>query len=204
MEMSNAQRMQFINHVALLIFSVPLSDSVTLFNDMKNIFTGAEWSPWVIGGQIAGRTFKDSSTGLGTLRGFDISLDIGMKNPNGTVKLLNLRFLEQNPNKTNAQGNLKENAILARAGNKIMWVIQNGIQNGFLGKLQNGEWIPSRPRAYIATTGPIGIDQYGENAQLNEGDWSSVPTIPPQGIDNSITALMESESLDGECEWSGI
>ena len=204
MEMSNAQRMQFIKHVGLLIFSVPLSDPQTLAGAMKNTFTGAEWGQWVVSGWAYGRTFKDSSTGLATLRGFDISLDIGMKNPDGTIKLLNLRFIEQNPNKLDAQGNLKENAILARAGNKIMWVVQNGIENGFLGKLQNGEWVPSRPRAYVAATGPIGIDQYGENAHLNNGKWSSAPTISPQGIDNSITAIMESESLDGECEWTGI
>lgn len=196
MEMSNAQRMQFIKHVSILIFSIPVTDPETLANTIQNTLTDPEWAPWIVGNQAHGRTFKDSSTGLATLRGFDISLDLGVLNPNGTNKLLNLRFLEQNPNKVDGYGNLKENAILARAGNKIMWVIQNGVENGFLGKLQNDEWIPSRPRAYVAAN--------NQNIQPNNGEWSSVPTIPSQGIDDSVTTIMESEPLDGECEWSGI
>jgi len=201
MEMTNAQKMEFIKHVAELIFNVPLNDVASLPNLMRNTLTDIKWAPWVVGNQVSGRTFKDSSTGLATLRGFDISLDTGMLNPNGTVKLLNLRFLEQNPNKTDNNGNLKENAILARAGNKIMWVIQNGVTNKFLGKLQNGEWIPNRPQVYTAVNKPTGIDQYGQNTQLNDGNWSSVPTIPPQAIDNSVTTIMES---DEDCEWAGI
>lgn len=90
-----------------------------------------------------------------TVRGFDIDLNIGNK-------VIQLRCMEQNPNKTNSKGNFSENAILAQKGHKIMWaIIRDG---GFLGKIQDGVWHVSEQRAYgpqqpHVETGPASQDR---------------------------------------------
>lgn len=147
-KMTNQQQLDLIKHVAELIFSVPVTDPRTMYQTIRNLLTSAEWEPWVVGGKVGGRTFKNSTTGLATLRGYDISLNLDELNPNQTIKLLNLRFIEQNPDKRDGYGNLKENAILTRQGNLIMWVIKQGPDGKFLGKLQNGNWIKKEPKAY--------------------------------------------------------
>ena len=81
-----------------------------------------------------------------TIRGFDIDLNIG-------DKVIQLRCLEQNPNKTDHLGNLKQNSLLAQQGHKIMWVIlRNG---GFLGRIQDGVWHASEQRAYSPKQPPV-------------------------------------------------
>lgn len=94
-----------------------------------------------IGGEIHGTMFKDSSTGEPTIRGFDIDLQDGNK-------ILQLRFIEQNPNKRYPDGNLKPMAIAARNGSKIMWVIDRAAKtNNFLGRMQDGVWKKSNMQA---------------------------------------------------------
>lgn len=99
----------------------------------------------------------------GTLRGFDIDLNIGHK-------VLRLRFLEQNPNKRDNYGNLKTLASLAQQGHQIMWVIDRVADKGFIGRLQDGEWIPAQQYAYTNYTGQSGQvasqDRAVNNAQV--------------------------------------
>jgi hypothetical protein len=74
-------------------------------------------------GQFPGRWFSDN-----TLRGFDVSINLG-------TRVIDIRCVEQNPNKLDNRGNLKWSANLARQGHKMMWVIdRNG---GFLGRLRH-------------------------------------------------------------------
>lgn len=205
--MTSIQKINLIKHIASLIFSVPVSDPRTLLQVMKNTLTGIEWSPWIIGNRIGGRTFKNSTTGQATLRGFDISLNLGELNPNGTIKLTSLRFIEQNPDKLDNYGNFKESAMLARQGHKIVWVISQGIEGGFLGKLQDGEWIQNRPQAYTRTNTtnvPTGIDQYGRTTMLNQGEWQPIPDISGQNIEDAVTRIVIDEGTENECVWEGI
>jgi len=156
------------------------------------------------GGQIlrvAPRLFKDSSTGINDIPGFDVVLDLGELNENGTMKPKSLRFIAQNPNKRDGLGNLKENAILAQAGHKIMWVIDTAIENGFLGKVMDNQWIPSSPRAtYPARAGaPQATDATGRNYQMNKGTWvQQLPNIDPGNTINMVEEILTEEG----CEFS--
>lgn len=86
--------------------------------------------PAIVGGVKKGRWFKDSATGQLSLRGFDLDIQLS------PGKVIQLRMIEQNPNKVDSMGNLKPMAAAARAGVKVMWVIdRNG---GFLSKVQDG------------------------------------------------------------------
>jgi hypothetical protein len=80
-------------------------------------------------GTFPGRWFVSQ-----TLRGFDVDINAG-------DKIVQIRCLEQNPNKTDNNGNLKPNANLARIGHKIMWVIDR--KDSWLGRIQDGAWIPA-------------------------------------------------------------
>ncbi len=89
-------------------------------------------------------------TNCGTFKGkwFASTLygvDFDIAEPNG--KML-IRVIEQNPNKTDAAGNRKYHANLAVQGHQIAWVIDRSKkEGGFLGRIQDGEWIPSAERA---------------------------------------------------------
>lgn len=132
--MTNAEKMAFIRMVADTIFVSKAANS--------NILTIAITHPNIVGGEQTGRWFTNSETGQMTIRGFDIDINDG-------VKILKLRFMEQNPDKTDGRGQLKWTANLARKGHRMMWVIDRVKQvDGFLGRLQDGEWIPSQERAY--------------------------------------------------------
>jgi len=101
-------------------------------------------------GQFNGRWFVN-----GLLRGFDISCNLG-------DRVINLRCLEQNPNKTDNYGNLKKYANLARQGNQIMWVIDK-TSNTFLGRMQNGEWHAS----FNPATQPASYSQPAQQGAYN-------------------------------------
>lgn len=199
-KMTNRERMELIKHVADLIFCVPVTDPRTMESAINATLTDPKWAPWVIGGQVGGRTFKNSTTGLATLRGYDVSLNLGELNLDQTIRLTNLRFIEQNPDKLDGHGNLKENAILARRGNLIVWVIKQDPDGRFLGKIQNGEWIKSAPRAYDSPQNaypPL-------EAQPVKEPWESAPDISNQNVDRSVTKIVMDEGTENECVWEGI
>jgi len=173
----------------------------TLMEDLINASAAIHdrWSDCIL--RISPRLFKDSSTGIQNIPGFDVTCDFGDQNPNGTTKVRGLRFIAQNPNKKDGMGNLKENAILARTGHRIMWVIDTAIENGFLGKVMDDQWIPSAPRAiYPARSGaPQAIDVTGRTYQMNEGDWvQDLPNIHPEDTVNAIEEFLDEQEV---CEF---
>jgi len=125
--MTNEQRMSFLRFIANTIFQ-----SKAMNTDITKITLTTNTGNW------PGRMFN------GGLRGYDFSLNLG-------DRTINLRCLEQNPNKTDNFGNLKKYAILARQGHQIMWVIDNK-NNVFLGRLQNNVWHASFVPATTAAT----------------------------------------------------
>ena len=142
-------------------------------------------------GNFMGRWFSDN-----TLRGFDVSINLG-------ARIIDIRCVEQNPNKMDAKGNLKWTANLARQGHKIMWVIdRNG---GFLGRMQDGDWIPgfepaTQPAAYQQ---PIQQEAQNPAAQTESLELEELPELPnaadiPEYILNSVSE-MEEEPPD----WDG-
>lgn len=98
-------------------------------------------------GAFPGRWFVSQ-----TLRGFDVDINAG-------DKIVQIRCIEQNPNKTDNNGNLKPNANLARMGHKIMWVIDR--KDSWLGRIQDGAWVP----AFETATKPA---QYNYNTPEHE------------------------------------
>ncbi len=120
-------------------------------------------NPNLANGFAVGRWFRDSTTGEQSLRGFDFDvIDNG--------RILNLRILEQNPNKRDFAGNVKHFANLARQGHQICWVID---RNGsFLGRVHNGQWHFSQPRATMPVQQPT--NQYATAAAMTQ------PTEAPQ------------------------
>jgi hypothetical protein len=123
--MTNEQKMQLLRFIAGTIFQSKAQN--TDITQIPLITNTGRWP---------GRMFK------GDLRGFDFSLNLG-------DRIINLRCLEQNPNKTDNFGNLKKYAILARQGHKIMWVIDTK-NNTFLGRLQDNVWYAS----FVTATTP--------------------------------------------------
>ena len=85
--------------------------------------------------------------------------------------------MEQNPNKTDKAGNLKQTAIRARNGEFIMWMMDRKPNGGFLGSIQNGKWVASQMRA----TQPA---QYGAQAAGASHAGFSNDTVPdiPAGM----------------------
>lgn len=122
-------------------------------------------NPYIANTQVFGQWFKES------LRGFDVDIHTGTKE-------IQIRCVEQNPNKMDDKGNLKWTANLARQGHKIMWVIdRNG---GFLGRMQDEEWIPG----FEPATQPASYQQQN----LPQPDVPEIPGQPSYGQDlaNSI------------------
>jgi hypothetical protein len=134
--MTNEQKMQLLRFIAGTIFQSKAQN--TDITQIPLITNTGRWP---------GRMFK------GDLRGFDFSLNLG-------DRIINLRCLEQNPNKTDNFGNLKKYAILARQGHKIMWVIDTK-NNTFLGRLQDNVWYAS----FVTATTPAVPNQYDNAAQ---------------------------------------
>jgi len=142
-------------------------------------------------GDFKGRWFSNN-----TLRGFDVSINLG-------ARVIDIRCVEQNPDKKDTKGNLKWTANLARQGHQIMWVIdRNG---GFLGRVQNNDWIPGFEPATQPATYQQPAQQEAQNpvAQTESLELEELPEIPnaadiPEYILNSV-AEMEEEPPD----WDG-
>jgi hypothetical protein len=128
--MSNAQRMALVKSVYNLIFgSKGLTDNSWLKSPKPAGFEAliVTWTP---------KIFVS-----GTVRAADADV-------NDDGRILSLRFMEQNMNKADINGNLKQTAIRARNGEFLMWVVDRKIKvGGFLGSIQNGDWIASEMRA---------------------------------------------------------
>jgi len=200
--MNNQQKMELITMAFQAIFA---SRPENLLNDLNTLAVSiAGRFPNIL--NMRGRLFKDSTTGMQTIPGFEVSIDVGDINPNGTMKPKNLRLIAQNPNKIDGFGNLKENAILARQGHKIMWIIDKDIPNGFLGKVMDGVWQASAPRAtYPAnqnTNYPNprqAVDQNGGQYDMNQGNWvEALPDIDQREVAETVVQTMEG-SGEGEC-----
>lgn len=187
--MTNQARMEFIMDVYRLIFSLNPNDP-GLHQSIQGVQIDQKWTPWLLFFQ--GRMFKDSTTGLMSIRGFDVSLNIG-NTANGIIAPLNLRFIEQNPNKLDNNGNLKTFANLARQGHKIVWVINKDIPNGFLGRVQDDQWIKSdkRPVNTINTTQTTGIDQANNQMVMNQGNW--INNLPNTNVEDTIQKMTFTE-----------
>lgn len=145
-------------------------------------------------GNFPGRGFSNN-----TLRGFDVSINLG-------TRCIDIRCVEQNPDKTDANGNLKWTANLARQGHKIMWVIdRNG---GFLGRMQDGDWVPGFEPAtqpVIQQPAQQNVPSAGPAAQTDSLELEELPELPnaadiPEYVLQSV-AEMEEEPPDWEGDY---
>lgn len=179
--MNNAEKVQLILLVHQTIFQSKMHGS-----DIKQVTVTTNT------GVHPGRWFGDGKGG-GTLRGFDFTVQ-------DHTGIIPMRMLEQNPDKQDGFGNLKQNAILARQGHKIAWLIRRDT-NSFLGKVQDGKWIPSKPRATQKVTFNNAVpgaaivspesaqDQYGGDYS-HDGDWQrDLPDIDPNDVPLYVTGV---------------
>ena len=192
--MSNQARMEFIMDVYRLIFSLNPNDP-GLHQSIQGIQMDPKWAPWLLSFQ--GRMFNDATTKLMIIRGFDASLNIGKAYADGLVAPLNLRFIEQNPNKVDNNGNLKTFANLARQGHKIMWVINKDIPEGFLGRIQDGQWEKSRQRVIQPANVAQGLDQQGNQLVMDRGNW--IDNIPDINAAETLDRVIFTE--EGPAPW---
>lgn len=197
--MNNRQKMELVMMVYRAIFAARRADPLSDLNfDGVNI---ASRFPNIL--NIRGRLFKE------TIPGYDVSLDVGEINGNGTMKPLNLRFIAQNPDKRDGSGNLKENAILAQQGHKIMWVINQDIANGFLGKVIDDIWQPSAPRAVYPANQNANypnprqaVDQSGGQYNMNQGNWiAELPDIDQRDINNAVEGMDTEVTGEDGCQF---
>jgi len=129
-----------------------------------------------------GRMFKD-----GTLRGYDIDVI-----SDGVIT--QLRFIEQNPNKTDAFGNRSTYAMMALQGHQIVWAIDRST-NRWLGRVQNGKWIANEPRAY-SNSPKQAVDQHGLQYTQSNGQWvDELQNIAPGDIPGHIEQSAEVEGI---------
>jgi len=98
-------------------------------------------------------------------------------------------------------GNLKENAVLAQAGHQIMWVIDSQT-NTFLGKMLNGEWMASTPRAFNTvqqTVETTGTEVDGQTVYRQNGEWQqNLPNIQPQDVVGAVEQLGDGPDMSYE------
>lgn len=194
MQMSLDQRMAFCQEVFQTLFATDLTSimvydqvSARLFERLVKAKTlSPQWQPWVV--QKNFRCFKNSTTQLYSLQGLDVCLDLteGQATTHN-YKCLNLRFLAQNPDKLDGSGNLKPNALLARAGHRIMWII-NQDTNTFIGRIQDGEFIQNQPRAYTTTrrNSPVVQDDEGAEYVQQNSEWQQQLEEVPQVYHSDI------------------
>jgi len=181
--MTNAEKVQLIVAVTNAVFQ---SKAANLDITTVQIQTNT--------GIFAGRWFGNGKGG-GTLRGFDFTV----QEDNGTI--IPLRLLEQNPNKTDQFGNLKSNALLARQGHRIAWLIRRDT-NKFLGKVMDGQWTKNVPRATTTvvfneavrgagTVVPLVVqDQYGVDYSKYDQEWQrDLPEIEPNEISDYVMGV---------------
>ena len=154
--MTNQQRMALVKALYNLIFTCKSQPFQQWQLAPKPVGYEPLITAWVP------RTFVN-----GTVRGIDIDV-------NDDGKILQLRLMEQNPNKADKLGNLKETSIRARNGEFIMWVVDRKPNGGFLGSIQNGNWIASQMRAYA----PAQYNAAGAVASQTGFISENIPDIP--------------------------
>lgn len=165
--MNNAQKMELVRQVFNLIFNG------------KGVITPENWvnTPIPAGFQSVVTGWNPRTFVNGSLRGVDFDV-----NDNG--RILNLRMLEQNPNKRDGNGNLKQTALRAQRGECLAWLIDRKKQTGgFLGSMQNGQWVPSKDVAYTQTQ-PVQTAA-GAQGGVNPQNVQNIPygtTIPDHVI----------------------
>jgi hypothetical protein len=166
--MTNEERMNILRLVFSTIFQ-----SKAMNSDITQTLLTTNTGQW------PGRWFVNN-----TLRGFDFTLNIG-------DRVISLRCLEQNPNKTDNYGNLKKYANLARQGHQIMWVIDRNTNN-FLGRMHNNEWHasfdpatqpanyqqPTQQQVYKMATAPDPYHEYLNNGPDTPVSIEDLPEIP--------------------------
>lgn len=161
--LSNERKMGLLNHLYNIIFT-----SKAAGTDITKISVDAEWLPAITKGWV-GRWFSK-----GSLRGFDIDLREG----NGIIQL---RVLEQNPNKINTRtGVYSDFAVRAQRGERIMWIIDRSAkENAFLGHIANGTFVPSTP---VVTQTYTPAQPAYTPPQAAEVNVAALPDVPP-GVD---------------------
>jgi len=115
-DMTNDEKMSILKLIFTRIFASKLNGT--------DITTEIITDPYLSGGQVSGRWFSDN-----TLRGYDVDISTG-------TSLVQIRCVEQNPEKRDNSGNLKWTANLAQQGHQLMWVIDRSQGGGFLGRMQ--------------------------------------------------------------------
>lgn len=187
-KMTANQQSAFLLHIFTLMFNTPHA----LWPQAQ---IGDEWRPWIVGWPIKGKLFVN-----GTLRAIDINLNLA----SGTLQL---RIMEQNPNKETYPGSgiLKPTALRAKRGERIMWVINQGTGT-WLGSIQNGQWVPSNKMAtYPAQTqAQIPPAQMTAGAAMEEDasltdmadDFIDIGAIPD--VDINIDEFVQTYCLDDE------
>lgn len=124
--MTNEQKIQFLQWLSQIVFHA------------KQSMTQEQWAQWPKPDNLPITMWNPRGFVNDTMYGIDLDLNLD-------GKLIQIRCLEQNPNKTLDGKRLTKYAILARRGVKIMWVID---RNGsFLGRIQDGQWHPAQDRA---------------------------------------------------------
>lgn len=192
--MTNEEKHSLIRNMYRVLFATKAEgrDAITVRVQNRYIVNG---KPLIdangvrVGGEVHGTMFKDSSTGEKTIHGFDIDLQDGNK-------ILQLRFIEQNPNKRYPDGNLKPMAIAARNGSKIMWVIDREAKtNNFLGRMQDGVWTKSNMQAVqkaskVQNAAPVAVPVSASLIPNNEED-----------IDELMGTLEEIPEIEDMPDW---
>jgi len=178
--MNNQEKVALLLQVVQLIFQSKLANTdITQVTITTNT------------GTFPGRTFVN-----GTIRGFDFTVQ-------DETGIIQLRVLEQNPNKQDGFGNLKQNAILAQQGHQIAWVIRRDT-NQFVSKVMDGKWEKLTPRATTNVQFNAGVsgagtvtadtaqDQYNEAYHHYEGgdEWQAdLPEIDPSDVPLYVTGV---------------
>ena len=165
-----------------------------------------------VGGAVNGRWFKNSVTGEQTLRGFDIDIQVS------DARIIQLRFIEQNPDKVDGGGKLKPMAIAARRGSKIMWLIDRKVKspaNGFLGRVQDGRFMPTQERAVVPaqkSAAPaampakpvVAAAHYaGDEVVVEHSPWEegNIPEIPDIDIPEEVVKYYAEQEPGDEAEF---
>ena len=171
--------------VARLIFAIPIEKitSKSFHHPRASGYNGSK--------QIFGRAFSN-----GQIRAFDFNLDVG---PVGYPQIKQVRMMEQNPNKTDSYGNLKTNALLARQGHRIVWIIRRN-DDKWIGKIevkQDDEGkdcstyeklgkvepaitrVPGPFRGTVVKSKVVGTDSEGmyDMMKMTDESWKQVPEV---------------------------
>lgn len=187
--MTNAEKMQMLQTVFTKIFLSKLKGT-DITKEVIKTNTGT----------FTGRWFNNSTTQQATLRGFDFTCNVG-------DRVVSLRCLEQNPDKLDNFNNLKKFANLARQGQQIMWIIDRNVkQNGFLGRIHNGEYHPS----FTPATSRVDMEQVtrahetAQTATASQTEQLRVEDLPeiPNDIGVPDYVMQDIADMD-EPPWEG-